>query len=202
MHHDVVRGQYPTPADDVGSALTLPRKRWRHSGNPPVPLKNPDGTHVPSEKKAERTRKRWFDSRISSHSNNCLCPTQIPRLLHFLETGWQKHRCTHPRQLFFPLPREREREQDKESATRELDEQRCFFFLRILLMERHHRFIRELASVQFDRSFIAQNWLFGSEGKILVRSIDSGLHDITYLSWVCEEIGASTESHDVPRANI
>lgn len=53
---DVVRGQHPTPADDVGS--TLPRKRWRHSGNPPAPLKNPDGTHVPSEKKAKRREKR------------------------------------------------------------------------------------------------------------------------------------------------
>lgn len=58
MPCDVVRGQHLTPADDVGSAVTLPRKQWRHSGNPPAPLKNPDGTHIPSEKKGRKDKKK------------------------------------------------------------------------------------------------------------------------------------------------
>jgi len=56
MRCDVVRGQHLTPADDVGSAVTLPRKQWRHSGNPPAPLKNPD-SH-PFWKKGKKGKKK------------------------------------------------------------------------------------------------------------------------------------------------
>lgn len=143
---DVVRGQHPTPADDVGPAVTLPRKRWRHSGNPPAPLKNPDGTHVPSEKKAEG--KSWFDSGISSHRSNCLCPTQILRLLHFLEAGLTEHRYTHPRYLFSRFSARKREDRNRIQKVRLeswTNRGKTLFFLRILSMERHHRFICELA---------------------------------------------------------
>lgn len=105
-HRDVVRGLHPAPADDVGSVVTLPRKRWRHSGTLRTPIKESRRYPCPFWKKDRRdTRRGWFDSRGSSRHNNFLCSTQIRRLPYLLETDLRTQVKAHLRRL-----RDRERE--------------------------------------------------------------------------------------------
>lgn len=192
-----------------GPAVTLPRKRWRHSGNPPAPLKNPDGTHVPSEKKAERARKSWFDSRISSHRSNCPCPTQIPRLPPLPGNRPNRTLDVRIRATYFLASCQKKRGEAGKAGwgkrAGQLDGQRKDAFLPSNIADGTAPAFYPWTSVQFDgRSFIAQNWLLGSEDKILVRPISSGLHDITYVSyssargnWSINWIARCTESANI-----